>query len=275
MSDLAMASAVSGVNAASVASTASMVGGAASTTVTATATASATSAIHAAPSAMGVLCLILTIVLYFLVKRLYGRYPKIWLMPLISVPVVAGAALLATKVPFPVYYSDTRWLLWLLGPATIAYALPIYEFRGTIRRHALSLSIGVTAGIVTGIVGSFLLAKLLALPPDLQRALAIRSVSTPFALAVAQRVDAPADIVAVLVIVTGLAGILLGQLVMSWLPLRTRIARGALFGAGAHGVGTATARTLGREEGMIASLTMTISGVVMVLIAPMVAWVLG
>lgn len=223
---------------------------------------------------VGALCLVLTVVVYFLVKRLHARYPKVWLMPLVSVPAIAAAALLLMHVPYTVYLSDTRWLLWLLGPATIAFALPIYEFRGTIQRHWLSLSIGVTAGIVSGVAGSFLLAKLLHLSPDLQRALAIRSVSTPFALAVSERVGTSGNIVAMLVIVTGLAGMLLGQLVIAWLPMRTRIARGALFGAAAHGVGTATARALGREEGMIASLTMTIAGVVMVLAAPLIAWLL-
>lgn len=220
-------------------------------------------------------CLLLTIVAYFVVKRIHARFPKTWLMPLVSVPVIACAALLALHVPYTVYLSDTRWLLWLLGPTTIAFALPIYEYRQTIRQHWLSLSIGVSAGIVSGVAGSFFLAKLLELPPDLQRALAIRSISTPFAIAVSNKVGTSSDLVAILVIVTGLCGMLLGELVLAWLPLRTRIARGALFGAAAHGVGTATARALGTQEGMIASLTMTIAGVVMVIAAPLIAWLLA
>jgi putative effector of murein hydrolase len=67
----------------------------------------------------------------------------------------------------------------------------------------------------------------------------------------------------------------LGELVLALLPLRTRLARGALFGAAAHAVGTAKAREIGSEEGVIASLTMMIAGVVMVLIAPLIGAVFG
>ncbi|MCY0386929.1 LrgB family protein [Robbsia sp. Bb-Pol-6] len=223
---------------------------------------------------LGAFCLLSTILLYFAGKRLYARFPRIWLMPLVSVPLVLVVALLLTHVPYAVYLSDTRWLLWLLGPTTIAFALPIHEYRGVIRRHWLSLSLGVSVGIVSGVAGSFFLAKLLHLPPALQRAMAIRSVSTPFALAMSGPVGAAPDVVAILVIITGLVGMLIGKGLLVWLPMRTGIARGALFGAGAHGVGTATARSLGSEEGMIASLTMTIAGVVVVIAAPLIGWLL-
>jgi putative effector of murein hydrolase len=165
--------------------------------------------------------------------------------------------------------------MWLLGPATVAFAVPIYEYRKLIRRHWLSLSVGVTVGIVAGAAGSLVLARLLHLSPELQHSLMTRSVSTPFALAVSDRLHAPRDLTALFVIATGVVGMLLGELVLAILPLKSRLARGALFGAAAHGVGTAKARELGGEEGVVASLTMMICGVVMVLIAPVLAAVLN
>jgi putative effector of murein hydrolase len=83
---------------------------------------------------------------------------------------------------------------------------------------------------------------------------------------------APKDLTALFTIATGVCGMLLGELVLALVPLRSRLARGALFGAAAHGVGTAKARELGNEEGVVASLTMMIAGVVMVLIAPMLSF---
>ncbi len=73
------------------------------------------------------------------------------------------------------------------------------------------------------------------------------------------------------VIATGLCGMLLGELMLALLPLRSRLARGALFGAAAHAVGTAKAREIGGEEGVVSSLTMMIAGVAMVLLAPLLA----
>src|SRR6478735_10541662 len=145
--------------------------------------------------------------------------------------IAAGCVVLAfvvvlARIPYPVYYADTRWLMWLLGPATVAFAVPIYEYRMLIKRHWISLSVGVTVGILVAVGGSIALAKLLHLSPELQRSLATRSVSTPFALAVSDKIHAPKDLTALFVIATGVCGMLFGELVLALVPLRTRLARG-------------------------------------------------
>lgn len=214
-------------------------------------------------------CFVLTVTLYFASKALYARFKSMWLTPLLAVPAVLATTVVLLHIPYPVYFQDTRWLMWLLGPATIAFAVPIYEYRELLKQHWISLTVGVTVGIVVAVGGSLMLAKLLHLSPELQRSLMTRSVSTPFALAVSDKIHAPKDLTALFVIATGVCGMLFGELVLGLVPLRTRLARGALFGAAAHGVGTAKARELGSEEGVVASLTMMIAGVVMVLLAPM------
>jgi len=213
-------------------------------------------------------CFVLTVALYFASKRLYARFKSPWLTPLLAVPVVLAVVVLVAHIPYPVYFQDTRWLMWLLGPATVAFAVPIYEYRELMKRHWISLTVGVTVGILVAVGGSLALAKLLHLSPELQRSLMTRSISTPFALAVSDKIGAPRDLTALFVIATGICGMLFGEIVLALVPLRTRLARGALFGAAAHGVGTAKARELGSEEGVVASLTMMIAGVVMVLLAP-------
>ncbi|WP_244102201.1 LrgB family protein [Burkholderia gladioli] len=220
---------------------------------------------------MSALCLATTIALYLAAKRLYAKRPSLLFSPLVMVPALLVAAIALSGIPYAVYFHDTRWLMWLLGPATIAFAVPIHEYRHLIRRHWLSLSVGVTVGIVAAVGGSLLLARLLHLSPELQRSLAVRSISTPFALAVSDRLHAPRDLTALFVIATGLCGMLLGELLLAVLPLRSRLARGALFGAAAHAVGTAKAREIGGEEGVVSSLTMMIAGVAMVLLAPLLA----
>ena len=227
------------------------------------------------PQAIAGICFALTIVLYAAGKRLYARFSRPWLTPLVVVPALLAALVVVAHIPYTVYFADTRWLMWLLGPATVAFAVPIYEYRELMKRHWFSLAAGVCVGIVVAVSGSFALAKLLHLAPDVARSLLTRSVSTPFALAVSDEIHAPRQLTALFVIATGVCGMLLGELVLALLPLRTRLARGALFGAAAHAVGTAKARELGSEEGVIASLTMMIAGVVMVLIAPLIGSLLG
>lgn len=82
--------------------------------------------------------------------------------------------------------GEAHWLLWLLGPATIAFAVPVYDNLAVIKRHWMSLTAGVTTAVVVAVTSSVWLARLFTLPDEIQRSLAVRSVTTPFALAAAK-----------------------------------------------------------------------------------------
>jgi len=97
-----------------------------------------------------------------------------------------------------------------------------------------------------------------------------RSISTPFAMEVSGEIGGIPDLTAVFVVLTGLFGAAVGDVVLARLPLRSRIAKGASFGIGAHGAGTARAHQLGREEGAIAGLVMVLVGLLNVALAPVV-----
>lgn len=222
-------------------------------------------------NSLALFCLLLTVLCYWAAKRLHARFPRPWLGPAIVAPALLITVVLAARIPYATYMADSRWLLWLLGPTTVAFAVPIYEYRGVIRRHWFALTAGVIAGMSVALVSSIVLARLFDLPPDLARDLLARSISTPFALAVSDKLGTSRDLVGLFVVLTGLAGMLLGEATLALLPLKSRLARGAPFGAGAHGFGTAAARRLGHEEGVVASLTMMIAGVLMVLVAPLLA----
>ena len=217
------------------------------------------------------ICLAATIGLYAAVRRLHQRFPRAWLSPLIVVPLVLMLGLWLAHIPYALYASRAHWLGWLLGPATVAFAIPIHEQRETIKRHWLPLVVGVIVGMGVAVVSSVALARFFDLPATLERSLAVRSISTPFALIAAPEIGGTADLAAVFVVLTGVTGAVLGQVILAFLPVRSPIARGALFGAGAHAAGTATAHSRAREEGVIASLTMVIAGVMMVFVAPFLA----
>ncbi|MFT4172307.1 MAG: LrgB family protein [Rhodocyclaceae bacterium] len=216
-------------------------------------------------------CLIVTIALYFAVKRLHQRYKRVWLSPMIVVPLILIVILLMTHIPYITYASRSHWLSWMLGPATVAFAIPIHDYRATIRRHWLPLTVGVCVGMTVAFVSSIALARMFDLPAELERSLAVRSISTPFAMIAAPELGGAADLAAVFVVVTGVCGMIIGEWLLGFLPVRTAMARGALFGAGAHAAGTATAHGRDADEGVVSSLTMIVAGVLMVIIAPVLA----
>lgn len=216
-------------------------------------------------------CLFVTLFLYFANKFLYRRYHYLMLMPLILTPVVLIALLAATHVTYQRYMVENQWLLWLLGPATIAFAVPVYENLSLIRQHWLSLTAGVVAATLMAVLSSVWLARLLALPEIIQRSMAVRSITTPFALAAARQVGGQPDLVALFTVITGVFGMAVGDIVFLRLSVRAKMAKGAGLGASSHGAGTARAYELGRKEGVVSSLVMMLAGVLTVLLAPMIS----
>lgn len=220
------------------------------------------------------LCLAWTIALYFVIKPFYRRNPRIWLSPAIVVPVLSIAVLLMADIPYAAYVADTRWMVWLLGPATIAFAVPIYEHRGIVRRHWLALAFGVVAGMLVAMISARLLAEAFHFSNEVSRSLMARSVSTPFAVAVVSHTGGSADLVSLFTVMTGLVGMMVGDTVLALLRLRSPVAQGASLGAAAHGFGTARARQRHTEEGVVASLTMVLAGVLMVIAGPaLTGWI--
>jgi putative effector of murein hydrolase len=146
----------------------------------------------------------------------------------------------------------------LLGPATVAFGIPIYGQRALIRRHWPVLLIGMAAGTLASLASSWGLATLVGLDGTLRLSLLPRSISTPFAMEVSGDIGGVPDLTAVFVVMTGVAGAVIGD----------------LFGLGAHGAGTARAHQIGETEGAVSGLVMVLVGVLNVLAAPLVAYAL-
>lgn len=212
-----------------------------------------------------------TIGLYLLAKRLYRRWRRWWLMPLALTPALLLVAVLALHVSYRDYIRGTGWMVALLGPAMVAFAVPTYEQRALIRRHWPVLAAGMVAGSATAMLTGWALATLLGLDGALRLSLLPRSISTPFAMTVSGDIGGIPDLTAVFVVVTGVLGAVLGDVMLGWLPIRSALARGALFGIGAHGAGTARAHEIGQEEGSVAGLVMVLVGLANVLAAPLLA----
>ncbi|MBK4715961.1 MULTISPECIES: LrgB family protein [Tenebrionibacter/Tenebrionicola group] len=221
-----------------------------------------------------ILCLVLTLLVYFLNKQLYRRWHILPFMPLVFTPVIMVIFVLVTKISWQNYSGESHWLVWLLGPATVAFAVPVYENIPMIRRHWLSISGGVVTAVLIAVTTSVWLARLFELPENIQRSLAVRSVTTPFALAAVKSFNGIPDLAAFFVVLTGVFGVAVGDILFIRLSIRHGTAKGAGFGGASHGAGTARSWELGAEEGVVASLVMMFAGVCMVLSAPVLQFIL-
>jgi predicted murein hydrolase (TIGR00659 family) len=215
-----------------------------------------------------------TIALYLLAKVIHRNWPRWWTMPLVAAPLLLMALTLWSHTSYRDYLRGTQWLVILLGPTTVAFAIPIYEQRALIRQHWRALLVGVLVGSGAAIVSSWALARLFGLDDAIRLSLLPRSMSTPFAMTVSRELGGIPDLTAFFVIVTGVLGAALGESILLFLPIKSDLARGALFGMAAHSVGAARAHQIGKQEGSIAGLVLVLAGVLNVLTAPLLARIL-
>jgi predicted murein hydrolase (TIGR00659 family) len=218
-----------------------------------------------------VLWSLVTIALYLLAKRFHRRLSRWWSAPIIVAPFFLIVITVASHTSYSVYINGTHWLIAALGPATVAFAAPIYRQRAVIRRHWLVLAAGVLIGSGTAMLSAWWLAGMLGLEGSMRLSLLPRSISTPFAMTVSGEIGGVPDLTAVFVMVTGVFGAAFGATILYWLPLRSALARGALFGMGAHAVGSNRAHQIDPDEGAIAGLVMVLAGIFNVLAAPLLA----
>jgi putative effector of murein hydrolase len=217
-----------------------------------------------------------TLGIYAASRAHHQRHPRWWSSPLLVTWVGCGALIIALHATYRDYLGGTGWLALLLGPATVAFAVPIHRHRDLIRRRWPILAAGVVAGSGLAVLTSWLLASWFGFPPELRASLLPRSVTTPLAMIASREIGGRPEITASLTAITGLFGAAVGELILHRLPFRSAYATGAMFGMGAHGAGVAKARELGQEEGAVAGLIMILAGLFNVIAAAaLTSWLRG
>ncbi len=219
-------------------------------------------------NSISILCFVLTLAGYVLVKKLHRKYPYMLLSPALFVPFLMIIFMGVFHISYDTYMQESQWIVWMLGPATVAFAIPIYEYRQIIKDHAVSISLGMVAGMVAGVVSSFYLARLFHFDTETSFSLMARSISTPFAMELTQNIGGSVELVILFTMITGIAGVACADLVLAGLKLHSRFAQGAALGNAAHGFGTSKAFMRHKEEGVAACLSMVLSGIFMVLFGP-------
>ena len=216
----------------------------------------------------GLFYLVWTVLCYFMAKQLFVRTQKIYLSPIIVVPSVSIVLIFLLQHQFQDYYFYTQYLVAMLGPITVAFVIPVFRYRRMIQQHFKVLLFSSSLAMLVGIFSSWFLASLLDFDDIVKNSLLARSISIPFALVLTEKVGGSISLIPLFTVITGLVGMLLGDLLLLWIKYKNHFASGAALGNAAHAMGIVRARQRHELEGVIASLSMIISGIIMVLFAP-------
>jgi len=210
-----------------------------------------------------------TVCAYVLLRRLSLRYPH----PLLNVVVLSAAlvvlVLLALDVPFSDYAPARDIMTFLLGPATVGLAAPLYRHRGLLRLYALPIVVSVALGALTAMTIAGGIARLGGLPHEVVMSIVPKGVSIPFAVEIARLYDGIPPLAAAFVVATGTLGSLVGASFLTLMNIRNPVARGLALGTVSHAQGTAAALLEGEEQGSMAGLAMILAGIFTALFAPL------
>lgn len=220
-------------------------------------------------SASPLFWLALTLAAYILADAVAdrsGRHPAV--NPVLIGIAIVGAVLVGTGTDYATYFSGVQFVHVLLGPATVALAVPIVRYRQEIRRNLVALFLALVAGSLTGVASAVLLAKALGGSGALVASVAPKSVTAPITMGVAREIGGLPELT--VVIATGIAGAILVTPLMNGLGLRDWRARGFSAGLAAHGIGTARALQVHPVAGTFAALAIALNGLLTVLLTPLV-----
>jgi putative effector of murein hydrolase len=181
----------------------------------------------------------------------------------------------ATGTTFPAYFAGAQFVHFLLGPATVALAIPLVRYLPQVRRTLVPMLAALIIGSVTAIASAVLLAKLFVLDRDAILALAPKSATAAIAMGIAEKTGAEPALTAVLVILTGISGAIMVTPLMNALRLKNYAARGFAAGLTSHGIGTARAFQVDPLAGTFAGIALGLNGPLTALLVPLLLpWLL-
>lgn len=221
------------------------------------------------------LWLAVTVSVFWLARWLYLRSGGVALLHpvLVSVAVIVGL-LLATGTRYDPYFDGAQFIHFLLGPATVALAVPLIEQVQVLRRHWLPISVALLVGSLVGICSTIALCWLVGIDGPMMLSLLPRSITTPIAMGVADEIGGSAELTVVFVVITGVLGAAFGVQLLGGLARRDPIATGFALGVTSHGIGTARAFEHSEQAGAFAGLAMGLNGALTAALIPLVVWLL-
>jgi predicted murein hydrolase (TIGR00659 family) len=196
-----------------------------------------------------------------------GRQPLV--NPVLIAIALMGAVLVATGTPYETYFQGAQFVHFLLGPATVALAVPLYENRKAVAAAILPMLVALVAGSVAAIVSVVVLAKAAGLPRAVVLSLAPKSVTAGVAMGISETLHADPSLTAVSVILTGIMGAIIVTPLMNRTGITDFRARGFAAGIAAHGIGTARAFQVDPIAGVFSGIAMSLNALVTSMLVPL------
>lgn len=212
-----------------------------------------------------------TVVLFLLMQKMYMKLHNPFFLPILTVTMITIVVLLIFDISYSTYMEGGKWIQHMLGPAVVSLAYPLYNQRALIFKYKLSIVTSLVVAMISGLISIFVLLKLLKASDVFLLTALPKSLTTPVAMQVSSSIGGVAPLTAVLVMVAGFTGAMVGPLLYRIAHIDTAISRGISMGSASHGVGITKLKDYGEEDLSIGSLSMGLSAVLGAFICPIFA----
>ena len=209
----------------------------------------------------------ISLIAYLIGVMLKKKFKSGIFNPLLISIVVSIAILAIGKVDYETYNEGAKYLSWLLTPATVCLAIPLYEQWSLLKKHYKAVLRGLAAGTVTSLSTVLGLSLLCELSHKEYVTLLPKSITTAIGMGVSEELGGYVTITVAVIIITGVFGNMFGELICKIFRITEPVSKGLAFGASSHAIGTAKAIEIGEIEGAMSSLAIAVSGVLTVVLA--------
>lgn len=211
----------------------------------------------------------LTLLVWRLASALQKKVKSPILHPILISTAAIIAVLLMLKIPNAAYQANMKPLSFLMTPATVCLAIPLYEQMQVLRRKLPAILVGVACGTVVSLLCVTGLCLLFKLDPSMTVSLLPKSVTTAIGVPISESLDGMSSITVTAIISTGILGNITGSFLCRILKIEDPVAQGAAMGTAAHVIGTTRANEMGSVQGAVSSLSLVIAGILTAFLIPL------
>ncbi len=222
---------------------------------------------------MELVSLALTIGLYLFFQKIKDKTGSTLVNPLLLSAISIIIILSLSGISYETYNKGVNFITLLLGPATVALAIPLYENKESIKKYSKTIFTAISAGVLMHTLTILVLYKVLNLDKVMLATVLPKSVTTAIAKDIAFQNGGVVEITIALVIITGIYGAVIADVVFKLMNIKSKTAKGLALGVSAHAVGTSKAVEMGEMESVMSTIALILTGLITVFITPLILYI--
>jgi len=213
--------------------------------------------------------IILTIIIYVVFDKLNKKINTPLLNPVLMSILALVYILTKMNITYEHYNTGGQWITFFLGPITVMFAIPIYKQIPVLKKHWSAILTGIITGVLTSFAGVYLFSLWFKIEDSLILSLLPKSITTPMGVATSETIGGIVSVTIISIIITGVSGYMSAPIVCKVFKIHHPVARGIAIGTSSHAMGTTKAFEMGELEGAMSSLSIGITGIITVVLVPL------